>query len=94
MGDRQANCSSHRFLKLPTKFEVDEWAIMQDFPSSVTSNRIREDLMNAIHAPAAFRHFKDKLRQHRIESAWFAFRGEALRQIALNWCEENHIAWQ
>ena len=86
--------SSDRFLKLPTKFDVHEWAIMQDFSSSVTSDRLREDLMNAIHGPGAFRHFKDKLRRHRIESAWFAFRGEALRQIALNWCEENHIAWQ
>jgi hypothetical protein len=67
--------STDRFQKLPTKFEIHEWAIMQDFSHSVKSDRIREDLLHAIHGNGAFRNFKDALRRHRIESAWFAFRG-------------------
>ena len=86
--------STGRFQKLPTKFEVREWAIMQDFSHSVESDRIREDLLHAIHRAGAFRNFKDTLRRHHIESAWFAFRAEALRQIALDWCEENQIVWE
>jgi Uncharacterised protein family (UPF0158) len=86
--------STDRFQKLPTKFEVHEWAIMQEFSRSVESDRIREDILHAIHGAGAFRNFKDTLRRHGIESAWFAFRAEALRQIALNWCEENHIVWE
>jgi hypothetical protein len=86
--------SGDHFQKLPTKFEVHEWAIMQDFSSSVESDRIREDLLHAIHGAGAFRNFKDTLRRHRIESARLAFRAGALRQVALNWCEENHIAWE
>jgi hypothetical protein len=86
--------STDRFRKLPTKFEVHEWAIMQDFSYSVESHRIREDLLHAIHGEGAYRNFKDALRRHRIEPAWFAFRAEALRQTALNWCEENHIVWE
>lgn len=86
--------STDRFQKLPTKFDVHEWAIMQDFSRSVAPVRIREDLLNAIHGVGAFRHFHAMLRRHRIESAWFAFRAEALRRIALDWCEENHIVWQ
>jgi hypothetical protein len=85
--------SSDRFQELPTKFEVHEWAIMQDFSHSVEPDSIREDLLHAIHGGGAFRNFKDTLRPHRIESAWFAFRAEALKQIALNWCEANHIVW-
>jgi hypothetical protein len=83
-----------RFRKLPTKFDVHEWAIMEDFSLSVESDRIREDLLHAIHGAGAFRYFKDTLRRNRIESAWFAFRTEALRQIAIDWCEENHIVWE
>jgi hypothetical protein len=60
----------------------------------VTSEKIREDLLNAIHGAGAFRHFKDTLRRHRIESDWFTFRAEALKQIALDWCEERRISWQ
>jgi uncharacterized protein UPF0158 len=86
--------STDRFQQLPTKFDVHEWTIMQDFSHSVESDRIREDLRNAIHGAGAFRHFKDALRRYQIESAWFEFRAEALRQIALDWCEEHHIRWQ
>jgi hypothetical protein len=85
--------SSGRFKELPTKFEVHEWEIMQDFSHSVEPDRIREDLLHAIHGAGAFWNFKDTLRRHGIESAWFAFRAEALKQIAVNWCEANHIVW-
>src|SRR5260370_12463342 len=83
--------STDRFQELPTKFEVQEWAIMQDFSHSVESDSIREDLLHGIHGPGAFRNFKDTLRRHAIESVWVAFRREALTQIALSWCEENQI---
>jgi hypothetical protein len=43
--------STDRFLELSTKFEVHEWAIMQDFSRSVESDSIREDLLNTIHGP-------------------------------------------
>ncbi len=72
------------------QFEVHEWAIMEDFSRSAESDGVREDLLRA----GAFRNFKDIVRRHHIESAWFAFRAKALRQIALNWCEENHIVWK
>jgi hypothetical protein len=82
------------FQKLPTKFDVHEWAIMEEFSLSVESERIREDLLDAIHGAGAFRNFKGTLRRNRIESAWFAFRTEALKQIAIDWCEENDIVWE
>jgi Uncharacterised protein family (UPF0158) len=86
--------STDRFQELPTKFEVHEWEIMQDFSRSVESDSIREDLLHALGGAGAFRNFKDTLQRYRIESAWFGFRTEALRQIALSWCEENQIVWE
>ncbi|HWR52739.1 MAG TPA: UPF0158 family protein [Bryobacteraceae bacterium] len=83
-----------RFIRLPSKFDVHEWGIMQDFARSVASDRIRDDLLNAIHGSGAFRHFKDRIRRHGIEQAWFTFRAEALRQLALEWCEEHDILWK
>ena len=58
------------------------------------SDEAREDLLRAIHGAGAFRMFKDTIRRHRIEAAWFAFRAAALRQIALDWCEEHNIVWE
>jgi hypothetical protein len=83
--------SSDRFLKLPSKFDVHEWAIMEEFSHSVESDRTRADLLHAIHGAGAFRNFKYVIRRDGIEAAWHAFRAEALKQIALDWCEENHI---
>ena len=84
---------SGNFKPLPTKFDVHEWSIMQDFTLSRKPGMIRDDLEHAIHGAGAFRHFKDHVRRHGIESAWFAFRDESLRQIAIRWCEEHKIKW-
>jgi len=83
--------ASSRFIRLPTKFDVHEWAIMRDFADSIEPARIREDLQFAIHGAGAFRHFKRTLERHHIEPAWHRFRNEALRAIAIEWCEENDI---
>ena len=85
--------SSDRFIRLPTKFDVHDWQIMQDFTHSVESEHIRRDLERAIHGAGAFRHFKDTIRRHLIEEAWFAFHRDALRDIAIEWCEDHDIKW-
>jgi hypothetical protein len=67
---------------------------MQDFSRSMESDSIREDLLHALDGAGAFRNFKDTLQRYGIESAWFGFRAEALRQIAVNWCDEKQIVWE
>jgi hypothetical protein len=86
--------STDRFRPLPTKFDVHEWGIMEAFSRSMESEDMRDELSSAIYGAGAFRNFKDTVRRLGIESAWFAFRADALRQIALDWCEENKIVWQ
>jgi hypothetical protein len=81
-------------VKLPTKFDIHEWSIMEEFANAVESERISTELVNALHGKGAFRYFKDTLRRHRIEKEWYAFHDEALREIAIEWCEENQIAWK
>jgi hypothetical protein len=83
-----------RFEALPTKFDIHEWGIMEEFADTVKSGPVREDVTRALHGSGAFRRFKDTVRRHGIEDTWFAFRTEALRQIAIEWCEEHQIDWQ
>jgi hypothetical protein len=85
---------SGRFQKLPTKHDVHEWEIMRDFADSLEPGPVQEDLLHAIHGPGAFRNFKYNLRRHGIEKAWYAFETAALREIAIEWCEEHGIAWK
>ena len=82
------------FRKLPTQSEVHEWSIKEEFSESVESARIRADLLDAISGKGAFRYFKDTIRRYGIEKDWYAFRTEALRQIAIDWCEEHQLKWE
>jgi len=49
----ERSVSTNRLQKLPTKFEVHEWVIIQDFSYSVEPDRIREDLLHAIDGAGA-----------------------------------------
>ena len=81
------------FVRLPTKFDIHEWQIMSDFSNEVESEEIRAELLDAIHGAGAFRNFKAAVRRRGMEDEWYKFRAEALRQIAIDWCEEYDIAW-
>ena len=48
---RRIVSAPNRFRNLPTKFDVHEWAIMEDFSRSIESDRIREELYSALQAP-------------------------------------------
>lgn len=82
-----------RFEKLPTKHDIHEWEIMREFADSVEPERLSDELQNAIRGAGAFRYFKDTLRRYRREQDWYAFRAAALRQIAIDWCEQNGIEY-
>jgi len=86
--------STDRFVHLPTKYDIHEWEIMNEFSSEFPNGLIRQELRDAIHGAGAFRNFKSAIRRHHVDSAWNDFREKALRQIALDWCEEHHIPWE
>jgi hypothetical protein len=83
-----------RYPQLPDKFEVNEYSIMEKFCGSVQDTRIREELLNAIGGKGAFRYFKDIVSRRKLWDAWNAFRNEALREIARDWCEDQKIEYQ
>ena len=83
-----------RYVALPTSHDVHEWRIMEAFCYSLGHEDIRAAFLAAIRGRGAFRHFKDLLLRHGLRESWYAFRGEALRKIAIEWCEEHEIAFQ
>jgi len=67
---------------------------MREFAESVEPQQFSDDLQRAIHGSGAFRYFKDTLRRYRRERDWFDFKAEALRDIAIDWCEEHGIEYR
>jgi hypothetical protein len=82
-----------RMVALPAQFDINEWEIMADFSQSVEDASVREKLLNAIHGKGAFSRFKDAVQRLGIRDGWFEFREEALREIAIEWCEEHKIPY-
>ena len=81
------------YLPLPTKFDIHEYRIMERFCRSVDNDDMRDDLCNAIRGRGAFRYFKDTIYEYGIADDWYRYRDEALRDIAIAWCEEHGIQY-
>jgi len=81
------------YLPLPDRFEIHEYSIMERFCLSVDDEDIRDDLCDAIRGRGAFRRFKDRIQAYGIAEDWYRYRDEALREIAMAWCEEHGISY-
>ncbi len=85
--------NSDDWLQLPSKYEIHEWEIMRDFCYSLDDERLRSELLDAIHGSGAFRHFGNTVHYRGIQQDWYRFRQQALEQIARDWLEENEILY-
>src|ERR1700730_12926836 len=83
-----------RYLPLPDKFDVHEWAIMDRFSETLRDPQIRNDFRGGIRGAGAFRVFKRLLTDYNLWDRWNRFRQAELLQMAIQWCEENGIAFR
>jgi len=83
-----------RYLALPSKFDVHEWAIMDRFSETLKDARMRNDFHGGIRGAGAFRLFKHLLTEYNLWDAWNRFKQVELRQMAVQWCEENGITFR
>jgi len=80
-----------RFLDLPNQFEINEWAMMQQFAVGVKNPDHAGELLEAIHGRGAFRMFKNCVQKLGLAEDWYKFRDGEYRQAALAWCRENNV---
>lgn len=86
--------SSDNYIELPSKYDVHEYAIMEEFCYSVTDSKESDALQIAIQGKGAFRRFKDACRRFGIIDQWYSFKTEALKEIAIAWCKENNLEYE
>ena len=79
------------YISLPSKYDINEYGIMEDFCWSLEDTRKGEFLHGLIGGPGTFRRFKDALFKYGIEEDWYTYRSDALKEIAVEWCRENNI---
>jgi hypothetical protein len=86
--------ATDRLVRIPDQFDIHEWQIMADFVESLKAGEARSQLVRAINGNGAFRMFKDAVRRLDLRDACAEFQEDALREIAIEWCEENDFEWE
>ncbi len=82
------------WIPLPSKFEINEYAIMEEFCLSIRNDRISDIMYDSIKGRGAFRRFKENIGRYNIEDDWYKFQNEAMKTIAIEWCEGNNIDYE
>lgn len=81
-----------RYLRLPTKFEIHEYHIMEEFIWTLNGERA-DKLECAIRGRDAFRRFKDMVDRMEISQQWYDFQAKYYRKLSIEWCGEHGLEY-
>lgn len=82
-----------RFFRLPSRFDIHEYNIMEQFIWELPAGRMQDTLENAIRGRGAFRRFKDAINRFGVEQQWYDFQEAQYRQLAVEWCEAHGFGY-
>lgn len=82
-----------RYLRLPTKFEIHEYHIMEEFIWTL-NGETAEKLECAIRGRGAFRRFKNMVDRMGISQQWYAFQADYYRKLATQWCRDHGLEYE
>jgi len=81
------------FLPFPSKYEVNEYQIMEKFSYAQSKEHVQDSLLDSIKGKGAFRRFRATVDRFNLTEKWYAFREAAFYEIAIEWCIEKEIAF-
>jgi hypothetical protein len=82
------------YIDLPSKFEIDEYSMMEKFCLSLDDSKMSNTLYGLIKGHGAFRRFKDAIHKYNIADDWYKYRNSELKEIAIEWCQQNSIEFE
>ena len=80
-----------RFVRLPERFEINDYRMMEDFIETVTDPVMSARLDESIRGSGAFRRFKDATSRLGLSKQWFEFRDKKYLEVAREWCKDENI---
>lgn len=86
--------NSEKFVALPDRFDIHEYAIMKRFCETVEKEGLRHELLDAIRGSGAFRRFKAAIHRHAIAQAWWDYRDAAIENIAVDFLKAEGIPFR
>jgi len=80
-------------IHFPSKYDLNEYAMMEDFIRCVKDPHIRDCLGIAIEGRGAFRRFKDTADRFNVIDEWYEFKNQAFLAYAREWCDGNGLLY-
>ena len=85
--------AQERYLRFPSKHEIHQYRIMEDFIDQFSPGKAQEELAYTIRGKGAFRRFKQSVRYHGLEQRWYDYLAETYRELAIRWCAEKGLEY-
>lgn len=82
------------YYQLPTKFDIHEYSIMENFIEELPDGNKKEMVERAISGRGAFRRFKDAIYSYNLENKWYEYQARAYKNIAIEWCKERNLKYE
>ena len=89
----KAIIESDDYVKLPSKYEIHDYSIMQNFGESIENEHASYQILNSIKGSGAFRKFRSTIDRLNLTKHWYVFKENAYYEIAAEWCEDNDIPY-
>lgn len=91
--ERLAEIEEHwdHYIQLPSKYDVNDYHIMEEFIWDLDDEQQQNELENAISGRGAFRYFRDLVDRFELTQKWYDFREAAYEKIAREWCADNQL---
>ena len=83
-----------KFIRLPDKFDINDYGILKDFMFVQEDREIRDALYDIIHSKGVFKKFRQVVERFGILEKWYEFNNEEYEDIVKEWCEENALEWE
>lgn len=83
--------SSDDYIPLPSSYELNIYAIMEEFVFSLQDIKIQKVLACAIVGKGAFRRFKETIEAYSIQDQWYEYQHEQLQKKAVEWCRQEGL---
>lgn len=85
--------NSSDYIELTDKYDINEYAMLEDFSISVQDEKASRMLQIAIKGSGAFRRFKEMVHELGLDQEWYSFRDEQYKGKAVEWCQINNLEY-
>lgn len=83
---------SSRWVRLPGKYDIHEWSIMERFARSA-GEPLGSRLQSAIRGRGAFRSFRDEIERAGLVESWFAFKHSHIVGLVAEVLEDEKVPY-